>query len=193
MNKLYILLLIVSLYSCSDKDNSIELPVHPPMVYTDLNDVKIKFGQFKALDINKDNTEDFAFSTLLVGDPVLRRDKRQYYANSSFDAFLLVDDIEQTPVLSQNDLIPINDHAGLHWYNASSIILTQKIIGENEPVHWEGNWQNVSHKFIPVQVKKNELRYNGWVEISFSTANEELTLHKAAIAVDAGVNVRAGR
>jgi len=45
---------------------------------------------------------------------------------------------------------------------------------------------------LPIQIERNGRLYNGWIELSFSTANEKLILHKAAISVEEGRTVRAG-
>lgn len=195
MKKFLILLLPVLLFNaCSEKD-IIDPPVgtHPQMRYTDLDNVSVKFGQQKALNIDGDNTIDLLFSTALVADPIARVDKRRYYVNASFDVFSLVNEQEQTPVLNKNEVIAINNHPGFTWYNSSSIVLVEKIIEETGPDHWEGNWKNADHKYFAVQVRKNDLRYNGWVEVSFKMYTGELVLHRAAVAVEAGKNIKAGQ
>jgi len=44
-------------------------------------------------------------------------------------------------------------------------MLAEKIIEEAGPDHWEGNWKNASHKHLAIQLRKGDLRYNGWVEL----------------------------
>jgi hypothetical protein len=184
----------VFIISCSKKDNvEPPPPAHPPMKYTNLGNVAIKFGQVKTLDINGDNTVDLIFSTMAVGDPLFKRDKKRYYANGRFDVFSLVNEGEETPVLNTNDSITVQNHAGYNWYNASSIILAEKIIEETGPPYWQGNWKNASHKFFAVQVRKDNLLYSGWVEASFNTNTEELILHRAAVATVPGKNIVAGK
>ena len=193
MKKIFVSLLPVFLIACNKEISSPPAPpVYPTMHYTDLGNVSIKFGQQKVINLDGDNTIDLLFSTVLVGDPVLRRDRRQYYVNAGFDVFLLTNNLEQTPILNSGDGITKNDQTGYNWFNASSVLLAEKIIEETGPDHWEGNWKNADHKYIPVQVRKNNLRYNGWVEASFRTVSEELVLHRAAIATEAGKTVKAG-
>ncbi|HEX7844899.1 MAG TPA: hypothetical protein VF476_03800, partial [Chitinophagaceae bacterium] len=74
----------------------------------------------------------------------------------------------------------------------SEVFLGEKIIGVNQPVYWQGPWKDVSHKFLAVQIVKNDLKYNGWIELTFDTANERLILHRAAISTEAGKEVKAG-
>ncbi len=195
MKKILALAIPVLLIASCKKENTNHPPPlsHPEMRYTDLKNVSVKFGQQKSLDINGDNSIDLLFSTALVGDPVFRRDKRRYYVNASFDVFSLVNEEEETPVLNNGDAVTIRKHPGFNWYNASSLILAEKIIEETGPAHWEGNWKNASHKYFAVQVRKNDLLYNGWIEASFKTDTEELILHRAAIAVEPGKDIKAGK
>ena len=194
MKRILALAIPVLLIASCKKENTNQPPPssHPEMQYTDLKNVSIKFGQQKSIDINGDNSIDLLFSTILVGDPLFRRDKRRYYANASLDVFSLVNEGEETPILNNSDSVTIRKRPGFNWYNASSIVLAEKIIEETVPAHWEGNWKNASHNYFAVQVRKNDLLYNGWVEASFKTDTEELILHRAAIATEAGKDIRAG-
>lgn len=191
MKKAFILALPILLFTACD-DKEVTAP-HPEMRYTELNNVSIKFGQHKMLDLDGDNTQDLLFSTVLIGDPIARVDKRRYFVSGAFDAFSLVNVQEETPPLHNGDVITISNPAGFNWYNASSLMLAEKIIEETGPDHWEGNWKNADHKFFPVQLRKNQLRYNGWVEVSFKTDTEEMILHRAAIAIEPGKDVKAGQ
>jgi len=195
MKKIFKLLLPVFLLTACDDKEAIQPPpqAHPQMRYTELNNVSIKFGQQKSLDIDGDNAKDLLFSTVHVADPIYRVEKRRYFVTASFDVFSLVNELEETPALNRGDAITISNHPGFIWYNANSLVLAEKIIEETGTVHWEGNWKNADHKYFPVQVSKNNLRYNGWVEVSFKMDTEELILHRVAIAIEAGRDVKAGQ
>src|SRR5687767_5594657 len=80
MKKLFVLMLaMVLLFSaCSDKGKPNPPPTQLGMKYTQLNDISVKFRQRVSLDIDGDNTKDLLFSTMLVGDPVAKQDKRIY-------------------------------------------------------------------------------------------------------------------
>jgi hypothetical protein len=193
MKKFLVLLLPVLFIACQKETVVKPAPVpHPAMHYTDLGNVSIKFGQQKAVNIDGDGVNDLLFSTMLVGDPILRRDRRQYYVNAAFHVFLLTNVQEQAPVLNNGDAITISNPSGYNWFNSSSVVLAEKIIEETGPEDWEGSWKDVDHKYLPVQIRKNDLRYNGWVEISFKTNTEEMILHRSAIATEAGKTVMAG-
>jgi hypothetical protein len=193
MKKILVLLLPVLLIACEKEICFRPLPPgNPQMRYTNLGNASVNFTRHESVNLDGDNVVDLLFSTMLVGDPVLRRDRRQYYVNAEFNVFLLTNNQEQTPVLNYGDAITINDHPGYHWFNASSVLLAEKIVEETGASHWEGNWKNANHKFIPVQLRKNNLRYNGWVEASFKTGTEELILHRAAVATEAGKTAIAG-
>jgi hypothetical protein len=183
---------MVLLVACDDKDDIPPPEAHPEMHYTDLGNLSIKFGEQKSVDMDGDNTKEFLFSTVLVGDPIARVDKQRYFVTAAFNVSSLVN-AEQTPALAKDDLIITVYNPGFNWYNANSIVLAEKIIEETAPEHWEGNWKNTDHKYFAVQVLKNNLRYNGWVELSFRTGTGEMILHRAAIAVEAEKNVKAGK
>lgn len=143
------------------------------------------------MDLDKDGTTDFYISTLLVGDPSLQRDYRQYYFNSQFYANCQVNDNEETPVLQKGDKIAPTPLEGFHWYNASQVVIAQKIIEENG-TSWSGNWRNISHGYEPISILRNDKLYYGWIEISFDMQNERVILHRAAVAKEADVEVKAG-
>jgi hypothetical protein len=192
MKKLFVWLLPAMLFACTrERVQPVPTP-HPQMFYSDLHNTGVKFGQHQFIDMNGDNSIDILFSTVLVGDPVLKRDRRQFYINADFDVFLLTNSNEETPVLNNGNAITLGSPAGYNWFNASSVVLAEKIIEETGPDHWEGNWKNASHQYLPVQVRKNDLRYNGWVETSFNTNSGEIILHRAAIAKEAGKDIKAG-
>ncbi|MDI3320710.1 hypothetical protein [Pinibacter soli] len=163
----------------------------PKMEYTELNDKAVGFNSSYSLDLNKDGEADFSFSTLLVGDPVLRRDYRQYYIVSKFYTNCLVNGNEETPVLQKGDKIGSLPPEGFHWYNASHVVIAQKIIEENG-TSWSGNWKQVAHAYQPVSILKGDKTYYGWIELSFDMQSEKIILHRAAVAKDPNVEVKAG-
>ena len=48
------------------------------------------------------------------------------------------------------------------------------------------------HKYLPVQLNKNNKLYNGWIELSFDSAASKLVLHKAAFSAEENKDVKAG-
>jgi hypothetical protein len=192
MKKLFALILAGVLVACSREPGQVEPQPHPQMLYKDLGGIAVQFGQHFIVDIDGDNTDDLLFSTMLVGDPILKRDRRQYYLSANFDVFLSTNTLEQMPVLSDGHSITQVSLPGYSWFNASSVLLAEKIIELNGPDHWEGNWKNAQHKYIPLQIRKGQLFFNGWVEVSFDMQTEQLILHRAAVSREAGKTVRAG-
>ena len=131
------------------------------------------------------------FNTLLLGDAIGQRDRLQFYANSSIDAFQPVNEQEETPILSKD--APISLHfPGFTWYDITAIVLAEKVMLVSGETYWDGLWKNASHKYLPVQVKKNGQSFLGWVEMSFDKTAEKLILHKAAISTVAGREIKAG-
>jgi hypothetical protein len=176
-----ILVCISVLASCRKSRQDIEFPDSPKAYYIDLKGREIKMNTSRALDLNRDGQRDISFGTLLVGDPVFKVDKHQYTVSTGFDTFLPVEQNERIPVMHAGESIPVENFSGYTWYNASYIILAQKIVGLEHSSYWEGSWKDARHNYIPVQVKKDGLRYNGWVEISFDMSAESIILHRALL------------
>jgi hypothetical protein len=193
MNKLLTLILVLLLLSSCEKNPVCEEPVdtHPRMHYTDLHNAEVKYQTFKRVDIDGDGRNDFLFSTLLVGDALGQRDRLQFYANSSIDAYQPVNEHEESPVLSKDAPITLQ-YPGFTWYDITAIVLAEKITLISGETYWDGLWKNASHKYLPVQVVRNGEPYLGWIEISFDTTAEKIILHKAAISTKAGKEVKAG-
>ena len=181
----------VLLISCSKKPPiNPHGPSHPRMSYNNLADKEVKYGQSQYVDVDNDGSIDFKFAVLLVGDPILQRDRVQFYANSGIKRNLLNNLVDESPILSKGDSV-MKFHNGYTWWEISSIVLVEKII-ENTGSHWEGLWKNANHQYLPIQIEKNDKFYHGWVELSFNTAGEKLILHKAAISMEEDGTVRAG-
>lgn len=167
-------------------------PAPQNMVYTDLYDKKIRFRESFFLDLDKDGIPDIFFHTLLVGDPVAQQDKEKYFVSSRINAYLPVNAQENAPILEKGEPIPINNFNDYTWYEVSLIELAQKVTGVSGPPFWEGTWKSSRHKYLPVQVRVSNSKYNGWIELSFDTDAEKIILHKAAISSEAGIEVIAG-
>jgi hypothetical protein len=194
-NGFLILFVLAVLFGCKKVNpvNSEPLPpspTHPVMVYNDLRSAEVKYGQYKYLDLDNDGSFDLLFNVTLLGDPILQRDRLQFYANSGKERNLLNDAQDQSPVLNSMDPIS-KTHPGYTWYEISAILLAEKIITFNGN-YWDGLWKNVSHKFLPVQIQKNDKLYHGWVELSFDTIKQTLILHKSGISTEEDKEVKAG-
>ena len=184
------MLLIAVLVAC--KKDKIPIPDSPQMRYLDLQNREVKFQQGHRIDLDGDNTIDFTFSTIHVGDPVLRRDRIQFFAGSGFYSFLPIDHIELSKILRKGDKIGATAPTGYTWYNGAFTVLAEKIIPETGETYWEGPWKNMSHHYLALQIEKNGKRYFGWIELSMDKVAEKLILHKAAISIVQDLEVAAG-
>jgi len=181
----------ILLFACGKEKPTIPaVPSHPVMIYKNLADKEVKYGQFQYVDIDSDGLNDFRFNVLLLGDPILQRDRMQFYANSGIKRNLLNNQVDESPMLNKGDSIGKN-HSGYSWWEISAIVLAEKII-DNSGSHWEGLWKNADHRYLPVQIEKNNKLYHGWIELSFNTAEEKLILHKAAISTEEEKSIQAG-
>lgn len=185
---------VAVMVACKKEGTGIPLPQPgpPKMTYLELGDTTIGFRKSVVLDIDKNGESDIWFSTLLVGDALFQVDKWLWLVNSSFYTYLPVKD-ESIPAMENGEAIPHFSFSGHNWYNASSLILAQKIIPLNGSPYWLGNWKDETHRFLPIQVMRNGRRYNGWIEASFDTLTEKVTLHRAAICDEANKTVFAGK
>ena len=194
-NHFFAALLLLFFASCQ-KEVEQPLPppdTHPEMHHFSLNDRKIRYqGAPLSLDVNDDGSMDLSFGVQLVGDPIAKADKRQFMAASSYFTSLPVMEDEQVRVFQPSELIPITDFNGSRWYNASGIVLVQRVEHISGTITWQGNWLGASQRFLPFQVLKNEQRYNGWIELSVDVPNEEVILHRGAISKEAEKGVKAG-
>lgn len=188
MRFLYLALAAFVFTSCTKDLGSID---HPSMRYTDLHNAEVKFGTLQRLDLDGDGTVDFSFQTQLVGDPILVRDRLQFYVSSNIKTNLLNDNNDESPVLAKGAAIMLS-HPGYTWYEISAIVLAEKITTMTPPVFWQGRWSAADHQYLPVQIDKAGKLYMGWIELSMDTTTEKLVLHKAAISLVPNQTVRAG-
>lgn len=201
LNKFSTFIIIAALAVSSCKKETLapvqpQLPQPEPVVemdYTDLNNKEVKYNQSAVvIDINKDGTKDLFFGVMLVGDNINKVDKRRYQVISSLYTALPVNSSEQVPVLNVKDMIPLNDFNGHNWYNAAGIILMERNEFATGAIVWRGNWLDAAKKYLPFQFLQNNLRYNGWVELTGDKTGERLVLHRLAISKHAEKNVKAG-
>ena len=193
MNKyLFSALLLIIIAGCKKDpaDHPTPGPVHPEMLYKDLGNFEVSKGHSQILDIDNDGITDCSFSVQLVGDPIMKVDKLQYYVFSRIKRNLLNDQNDESPILNKYDLIK-NEHPGYTWYELSSIVLAQKIISDGGN-SWIGLWKNADHKYLPFQIVKDGNLYHGWIELSMNTVTEKLVLHRSGISTEANKEVKAG-
>lgn len=163
---------------------------YPEMIYSDLKNIEVYYGKSQFVDVDHDGSKDFSFGVLLVGDPILQRDRMQFYTYSSVKRNLLNNDVDESPMLSKSDSISKN-HPGYTWWEISAIVLAEKITDYNGS-YWQGLWKNADHKYLPIQIEKDKKLYHGWIELSFNPAEEKLILHRSAISKEEDKPVLAG-
>jgi hypothetical protein len=191
MNKLFSFLLLAVLFASCDKEHLPDPAPEPTIRYTDLQNAEITAGTHKRLDIDGDGVNDLLFNTLLLGDPISQRDRLQFYANTSIDTYQPVNNHEESPVLVKD--VPITfQFPDFTWYDITAIVLAEKVMFVSGETFWDGLWKNASHKYLPVQVKRNGQSFLGWVEMSFDKTAEKLILHRSALCMTAGKEIKAG-
>jgi hypothetical protein len=187
----------VVLFSSCNKKDAVDIPLpptdgFPEMLVTELYDAEVKHQQYQSLDLDKDGVTDLVFATWYIGDPVEHEDEILYFAASSIETSLMVAGENTSPRFNKNDVIPVKAVQGYEWYIVSQVEMAMKNIGYDIPPYWEKDWKDANHKFLAVQVKRNNKLYNGWVEVSMDTPHSRLILHRAAISKVPGRAVKAG-
>lgn len=174
--------------SCHKKN----LPDLPAIRYTELYNRTVVFGQQASVDADGNGTNDLVFKTSLVGDPVYKEDKRQWrvqvYATTRFP----VNPDDHIPVMSQKQQIGVADFNGYHWAEGVAALLAEKVTNEEDQVFWRGDWRDADHLFVPFMIVQNSRIYTGWVEVSFSTNQEQLILHRAALSLKENQAIETG-
>ena len=193
---LVIVLFLVIIFGSCKKEAGLENPSPLPeveMIYSNLNDVEVKYMKNAVIvDINKDNRADLFFEVLRVGDFINKADKFQFNILTSIYTGVPVNSIEQIPVMQKGALVPLANFTEYEWYSASEISLFEKVLFENGAVQWHGNWLTVQKGFLPFQLRINNQRHNGWIEVTADQANERLILHRAAYSMLPNKDVKAG-
>jgi hypothetical protein len=166
---------------------------HPQMQPFSLHEKAIRYGGTSLqIDANNDGRTDLVFGVQLVGDPLAKVDKRRFLVSADFYTSLPVTEDEQVKVLSKSEAIPLIDFNGSRWYNASSVILAERVQDLASNISWNGNWLQVSHQYLPFQVLRNNQRYNGWIELSVDKKAEQVVLHRGAISTEPEKAIKAG-
>ena len=92
MNKVIaVLLFVVLVSSCHQKDVVVTPSPNPVMRYSDLRNREVKYNQNEFLDLDQDGSKDFSFTTYLIGDPLLKRDRLSFAVTSTIATYLSVD------------------------------------------------------------------------------------------------------
>lgn len=189
----FVLGIIVLFAACKKNDSNVQPILQPPMQYIDLHDSTVQFGSYIALDLDRDKTTDVVFGTRLVGDPIGKVDKAQWLVSSSLNTNLLISNQEELPLLRFQDSIPVGNLPEHTWYNAANTVLVQKITSLIGSRHWDGLWKQATHHYVAFQLKQKEELLNGWVEVSFDPAGEQMILHRAALSQAKNRTILAGK
>lgn len=177
------LLIWIMTGGCDKKNDAPEPEAPATIVYTDLHNRTIVFGEQGSVDADGNGTSDLVFKTALVGDPINKEDKRQWRVQGYAATRLPVNPDDQIPVISRKQRISIEDVNGYHWAEGVAALLAEKVTNESDQVFWRGNWIAADHLFIPFMITRNSRIYAGWVEVSFSRNQEQLILHRAGLSL----------
>lgn len=197
--KKYVLILMaaVTLFVSCKKEKGILFPPvavpQPAMDYINLHDSAIEYAKpVTVIDLDGDGFSDLKFGVVLVGDPINQQDKRQFTVSSGIHSMLPVNAIGQVPVMSKDDLIPLDNFDGYSWWLVSSVLMVQRIENINGDISWVGPWKGAIKKYLPFQMLKNNQRHNGWIELSVDVAQQKIVLHRLALSKEGEKQIKAG-
>lgn len=182
------------LFSCK-KENTPTVPSEPsPAVeYITIVDSVIKYGnKVIVFDFDGDGFSDLKFGVVLVGDPIEKKDKRQFRVASGISTKFAVNDVLGVPVMNKGEEVPLNNFNGFEWWLVSSVILIQRIEDINGSVTWEGQWKGAIKKYLPFQLIKNGKVHTGWAELTVNANEEKIILHRIALSKEPGKLIRVG-
>ncbi|MBO9593900.1 MAG: hypothetical protein J7599_13415 [Niabella sp.] len=187
-------LLVTAIAGGCDKKKNPPVPDLPEKAiqYTDLHNRTITFGQQASVDADGNGTDDLVFRTSLVGDPINKEDKRQWRVQVQSTTRLPVNTADHIPVMPQKQPVSIQDFNGYHWSEGVAALLAEKVTNGNDQVFWRGDWMTAVHLFIPFRITRNSRFHTGWIEVSFSTDQEQLILHRAALSLKENQAIETG-
>ena len=181
--KLFLAVAVATLLLMSCKKDDVVITPQPTMEYTNLHDSVVRYAQPPVLfDFDEDGFSDLKFGVILVGDGALGQNKRQFRVSSGIHSKLAVNTLEQVPVMSIGDSIPLSNFNGYEWWLVSSVIMVERVENTAGQVWWQGHWQGAVKKYLPFQMIKNEHRYNGWVELTVNVQEGKIVLHRLAMS-----------
>ena len=190
MKPLFFLLLIATLFSC--KKEPIKPPPAQQMEYKDLEEIESGYNEFTRLDLDNNGSIDVAFTTYHIGDPLMQMDKIQFCAKSLIDSYFPVTEDDNVSILNAGDWITTKSKTNYEWFQITQLVMAQKNIPLSGSVYWTGTWKSAHHNFLPVQLHKQNNRYNGWIELSYNMEKEKIILHRAAISKIANMDIKVG-
>jgi hypothetical protein len=190
-------LFLIAFTSCK-KAPVVQPPAPTPepvveILYTNLNNAEVKYNPSGVwVDLDNDNRPEVLFEVMLVGDFINKKDMYRFNIVTSIRAAVPVNSIEQIPVFQKGATIRIENFGETNWYGGSEITLMEKVVFNNRPMVWQGNWLNVQKSYVPIQLNKNGKFHNGWIELTADHGNEKLILHSAAITKEPNKEIKAG-
>lgn len=185
-------ILVLSLSACN-KPRELDRTPPPPvgMHYINLRDMEIPFNSSKAVDLNGDLQADYNFKVFYTGDAAFQKDNFFFQVDPKQQNLLLNNGQDDSPMVNSSESIG-GQYTGFGWLSQTQVTLAQKSVYSNGNITWQGLWKHASHKFVAVQLRKNNQSYFGWVELSLDGGSNRLVLHKAGVSLQPNKEVKAG-
>ncbi len=144
------------------------------------------FGNNFYLDVDKDGTNDFMFTTVMVSNETDIHTK--YLVNALDNNEVL--SVEGSAAINE-DGMPVAELGNVTWSTNASEIIEQVYTGSMES--WNGTWSGDRDQYIGIKLVKDGKSYNGWVKVSIDQANETAFVKGYAINRAPNGSIMAGQ
>jgi hypothetical protein len=145
-----------------------------------------RFGETFYLDIDKDGTSDFQFTTVNINKEGSIHTK--YLVNTLGENELLTVD---GAVAISNEGAAIQAWGNEAWSKDSGEIIEQVFDGSSEK--WTGTWSGDRDQYIGIKLVKGENSYEGWVNVSINQEKETAFVHGYGINRNPNGAISAGQ
>lgn len=143
------------------------------------------FGNNFYLDVDKDGTSDFLFTTVFEskGESI----HTKYVVNAIGENQILAVDNNAAIADAGN---PLENFGNISWKTAPIYIIEQ--INDGKKNSWDGLWSGDRDQYIGIKLVKGNETYTGWVKVFINQADEQAQVEGFAFNRTAGSELSAG-
>ncbi|WP_129716233.1 hypothetical protein [Pedobacter sp. SYP-B3415] len=152
----------------------------------------LKYGKDFNLDLNADGRNDLLFKVNHVAYDLNTKVKFSFLVYSTSTSRIAVNTgTEAVPVFTKGQQVSIDNFSGFEWYPAIINVLSEKNL-DGGAGNWTGPFSSTDRRYLPIQLLQAGKYHTGWLELSTDQENAQVVLHRAGIAIEADMDVRAG-
>lgn len=154
------------------------------IVFINLQNAKADYFNPFQLDINNDGTNEYLFSASILTNEEGDHLQFELFPESTSEVF---NRAGHTLVFQAGELISGNTSRTRPFKP-----LAVKTITETG-VYWSGHWEDARDKYLGIRFTLNNIKYIGWIRLSFDKKNEHLIFHDLAYQTQPGAFISAGQ